>query len=249
MTIKALIFDIDNTLLNWAERGSNWFGDPNGHTKHLHQTARHYLPDVSPSRLDALTNNFMEAYYELLSQDLDEAPHLGTMVGQALYAVGITPDIPPRDEVINVYNWVYTPGVDPFPDVRDALEQLGKTYTLAIITNGYQPMYQRDKELAHHGLLECFSDCRYSSADVGVLKPDSQIFQVALKCLNVDASEAVYIGDHPVMDVVGAQQVGMKAVWRTPTEQDANSLSWIKPDAVINTLFDLIKWLEALSTR
>lgn len=46
----------------------------------------------------------------------------------------------------------------------------------------------------------------------GVRKPDPEIFRRALARLGVDAARAVYLGDIPGVDVVGAHAAGMKAV-------------------------------------
>jgi putative hydrolase of the HAD superfamily len=50
------------------------------------------------------------------------------------------------------------------------------------------------------------------SHDEGVRKPDPEIFRRALGRLGVDASRAVYLGDIPGVDVVGAHAAGLRAV-------------------------------------
>lgn len=51
-----------------------------------------------------------------------------------------------------------------------------------------------------------------TSKDVGSEKPRPPIFRAALKKAGVKAAEAVYVGDQPDCDVVGARSVGMKPV-------------------------------------
>jgi FMN phosphatase YigB (HAD superfamily) len=53
-----------------------------------------------------------------------------------------------------------------------------------------------------------------SSHSVGWRKPHPAIFERALEIAGVDPSEAFHIGDNLIADVWGAQQVGLKAVWR-----------------------------------
>lgn len=242
MPIKAIIFDIDNTLLDWSGRKLNWFKDPDGHLMHLHRAARFFAPTVSSAQLQALDEAFALIHRALISEDLEEAPHLGRMLVKALAEVGITPPSP--EAALSAYDWRSTPDVKPFPDVAEGLAQLqAEGYLLGIITNGYQPMAMRDLELAAHGLLGYLSDCRFSSADVGVLKPDPRIFQAALDCLNLPAEETVYVGDHLFMDVLGAQQIGMKGVLRTTEDATTSSLAWITPDASILSLHELLPFL------
>jgi FMN phosphatase YigB (HAD superfamily) len=53
------------------------------------------------------------------------------------------------------------------------------------------------------------------SDEIGVRKPEAQIFRVTLNRAGVAADEAVHIGDNPEADVVGAQGVGMRAAHYT----------------------------------
>jgi HAD superfamily hydrolase (TIGR01509 family) len=245
MSIKAVIFDIDNTLLDWSARRVGWFTDADGHIKHLAKAARAFDPHVSDSQIEALVAAFREEQRTIIAEDIEEAPHLGRMIARHLHGVGITNEVMPETDVLEAYNWVTTPDVFPFPDVPDVLGELGhRGYRLGLITNGYQPISQRDVELDAYGLLRFFPECRFSSADVGFLKPDARIFQMALECLQVDPSEAVYVGDDPVMDVIGAQRVGMKAVWRLPSGRDASAWSWVKPDGIVDNLYELMPLLE-----
>ncbi len=51
------------------------------------------------------------------------------------------------------------------------------------------------------------------SEENGWRKPSSHIFQDALNKLQVQANEAVYIGDSPIEDIKGAKQAGLKTVF------------------------------------
>jgi HAD superfamily hydrolase (TIGR01509 family) len=50
------------------------------------------------------------------------------------------------------------------------------------------------------------------SDQVGVVKPDPEILRIACRRMNIDASQALYIGDHP-MDVLCANLAGMPVAW------------------------------------
>ena len=245
MPVKVVIFDIDNTLLDWSQRRVGWFADPEGHIAHLAKTARVFEPGISQDKIEALVESFKEEQRNTMYEETEEAPHLGRMLARHLHKVGITSEVVGDDVVLEAYNWTVTPGVEPFPDVLEVLPILREHHVpLGIITNGYQPISQRDLELEAYGLLQYISECRFSSADVGVLKPDARIFKAALDCMGVMPDEAVYVGDNPVMDVIGAQRAGMKGVWRLPEGQDPKVWSWVKPDAIIDTLHDLLPILE-----
>ena len=56
------------------------------------------------------------------------------------------------------------------------------------------------------------------SAEVGVMKPEPEIYQLALEHVGVEAEEAVFIDDMP-QNVRGAQDVGMHAIQFKSREQ------------------------------
>ena len=48
--------------------------------------------------------------------------------------------------------------------------------------------------------------------DAGWRKPARQIFEFALKQIDMKAQDCIFVGDHPEWDVAGAEAVGMEAV-------------------------------------
>ena len=121
-----------------------------------------------------------------------------------------------------------------YSDVEPVLNELRQDYTLALITNG-APQLQRDKikgsKLGH------FFETTVISGDLGVGKPDPKIFETVLDRLRISAETAVMVGNSLNSDIAGAQQVGIKAVWlnREAKEND-NS---VKPDYEISNLNEL----------
>jgi len=79
-----------------------------------------------------------------------------------------------------------------------------------IISNGKSP-FQEDK-LADLGMADDFDTVIVSEA-VGVRKPDPAIFTLACDNLGVSAEESVFVGDNPVADIEGANNVGMFSVF------------------------------------
>ena len=51
------------------------------------------------------------------------------------------------------------------------------------------------------------------SAEVGLRKPNPQIYRRMLEMLRLDASEVLFVGDTPREDVAGPQAVGMRTAW------------------------------------
>jgi putative hydrolase of the HAD superfamily len=47
-----------------------------------------------------------------------------------------------------------------------------------------------------------------------VRKPERGIFDLTLGRLGVTPAEAVFVGDHPEIDIRGARDAGMRAIWK-----------------------------------
>ena len=79
---------------------------------------------------------------------------------------------------------------------------------MAVISNSDGRVDQILQELNLRNFFEIVID----SFVVGVEKPDPFIFEIALKRLNWDPKETIYIGDIYYIDVWGANRAGLGAV-------------------------------------
>lgn len=68
--------------------------------------------------------------------------------------------------------------------------------------------------LERHGLLRYFGPIAYSD-EIGVRKPEAEIFRVTLAAAGMQPGQALHIGDNPDADVVGARGIGMRAAHYT----------------------------------
>ncbi len=82
---------------------------------------------------------------------------------------------------------------------------------LAVVTNG--PIDWQTRKLRALGLPGYFDEVVISERE-GVAKPDPRIFQRTLERLDVAAGDALFVGDHPDIDVAGARDAGLAAVWK-----------------------------------
>lgn len=119
-----------------------------------------------------------------------------------------------------------------YPDTVPTLEILSTRYRLGIITNGNS--YPR-----HLGLHRFFSDVLLST-DVGVAKPDPQIYRLAAARVGHPPEELVMVGDSQVNDVEAAIEAGWRAV---RLDRDATTTGG---GAVIGSLADLPAVLDAM---
>lgn len=121
-----------------------------------------------------------------------------------------------------------------YPDVRPVLQDLGEAYPLALLTNG-APDLQREK-LNGSG-LEPYFDTIVVSGEVGVGKPDPQFFYLALDRLGIRSGEAVMVGNSLRSDIGGAQSAGIKGIWLNRSGKSIDRD--IEPDAQIAGLDEL----------
>lgn len=91
----------------------------------------------------------------------------------------------------------------------EALRSAGKK--LAVVTNG--PVEWQSRKLRTLKLADYFEEVVISDA-VGIAKPDARVFNLTLERLGVDAGEAIFVGDHPQIDIAGARAAGLRAVWK-----------------------------------
>ncbi len=102
--------------------------------------------------------------------------------------------------------------------VEDCAETLGRLreagYRLGIVSNSDGALERSFEEIGLSRYFETIVD----SGAVGVEKPDPEIFRIALRRLGVPPEEALYVGDLPAVDVVGAQAAGIAPVLIDPAE-------------------------------
>jgi putative hydrolase of the HAD superfamily len=105
-----------------------------------------------------------------------------------------------------------------FDDVVPALDALAEALPgapLGIVTNG-EGAPQRAK-LAAIGLTERFP-VFVASAEVGMRKPDAEIFLHACERLGVAPEQTAHVGDRLDLDAQGAAGAGLRGIWLDRSE-------------------------------
>jgi putative hydrolase of the HAD superfamily len=239
--LRAILFDLDDTLIDWGQLHDNhqWEAIEDVHLNKVYQ----YLTSLGPLNGDAAA--YKKAYFDFAyrawfqASETRIAPRMGTALVQAAVTCGLSEDVVDEGACLRVYDWRAFAEVDVFPDVFEALDHFQKQgLKFGLITNAFQSMWMRDVELDDHGLLHYFPDCRFSAADVGYLKPHPSIFQAALDCLELQPSEAVFVGDNLLDDIGGAQQIGMRGVLRYKPGKLRHA-DGVEADAIIESLLEL----------
>jgi HAD superfamily hydrolase (TIGR01509 family) len=94
------------------------------------------------------------------------------------------------------------------PGTRELLQELGRRYRLAVISNADGRI---EDVLKRTGIADCFASITDSGL-VGYEKPHPAIFQAALEAMRAKPAESLYVGDVYAVDYLGATGVGMQAM-------------------------------------
>jgi putative hydrolase of the HAD superfamily len=217
-SVQAVVFDLDGTLLDRRLSFERFVRD---------QWTR-----FAPALQSVDQAKYVETLIEL---DRD-----GYAPRQELFAGTLARfDLPCElaETLLGDYRAAFPSACVLFPDAARALTSLRAAgLKLGLITNGSVRM-QTDK-LKCLGIAPAFDAVLISDAE-GVSKPDPEIFRRALERLTAKPEHAVFIGDHPEVDVAGARRAGMKAVWR----RDRMLSRTVEADAIIDELGDLLSLL------
>ena len=141
----------------------------------------------------------------------------------------------PAAEVLSLAHMAHLAERTAMPAAHLALlEELAARYRLGLVSNfDHAPTAQAI--LARHGAHRCF-DVTLISDDFGRRKPHPSIFTEALYRLGTDPADALYVGDTPADDIVGARAAGLDVAWLNPAGAE---LPDPPPTHVLRELFDL----------
>ncbi len=129
-----------------------------------------------------------------------------------------------------------------FPDAFEtikALKELG--FHVGIITDSDNDYI--GAHLKALGLYDLF-DSITTSEDAGFYKPHPRPFLLALERAGVKAEEALYVGDNPSKDCIGAKNVGMMSVLLDQRGQKRES--WSNCDFVISKLDEVLEIVKGI---
>jgi putative hydrolase of the HAD superfamily len=107
----------------------------------------------------------------------------------------------------------------------EIIEELAQKYPLFILTNGFEDIQFVKVEAS--GLKHCFQAI-ITSQEVGTQKPDIKFFEYALKRADCLAHEAVMVGDHPIADIHGAENAGIRSIHLNLNNVDSTAQIQIK---------------------
>ena len=228
-SIKAITFDFGGTLCSGKL-------DSRAFREHLLEYLRGSGYPVTSTTLSKAIDRALETLMRARRKNAELK--FEDVYSSVLRRVGVRPTEGTLDYVYGLYTRCFAS--EPFEGVEETLENLYKRYRLGIISNATSNL---PREVLERRKLSRFFTVIVVSRDLGVRKPDPRIFLYTLNKLEVEASEALHIGDSMIEDIVGAKRVGMKTAWIK--NEDAEVIE--EPDFVLNSVTELPKILTNMN--
>jgi putative hydrolase of the HAD superfamily len=193
MVSKVVLFDLDETLvdrsasiLRYADRFQHDFNPV------LVATSGAMIADVIKTN-DARGYRPRQELFAALQQGLGWLQ---------------TPDINRLQKHWNKWFPLSSIAREGLQEVLMALTAMGMR--IGVVTNG---VVQRQQDKIEHLQIGHYLSTVVISEAVQVKKPDGRIFALALNDMNCRPSQAWFVGDHPLNDVLGAQAAGLRSIW------------------------------------
>jgi len=266
MSVKAVLFDLDDTLL-WDDRS----------VSEAFQATCRYAAEatgVDEKELEAAVRREARALYETY-ETYGFTQMIGINPFEALWGKferGEHPMFRKLQELAPGYRekaWtkglaalgVDNPGLgvqlaDMFPSQRRklkyvyeetfaVLDELKKSYKLLLLTNG-SPDLQQEKLDGMPDLIPYF-DSIVISGNFGEGKPSSKLFAHAMEQIGISENEGIMVGDKLTTDILGANRIGMTSVWIN--RHGAIRNDDIIPSYEIKSLIELPELIRSLESK
>ncbi|MGN7765286.1 HAD family hydrolase [Paenibacillus sp. 22594] len=232
LNIKAIIFDLDNTLL-WDDRSNNEAFQatcrvaaekaplqPNILEKHVRKAALklfismeiyEWANMIEVTYLEALWGRFDSDHYPAFRKLKQLAPvYQKESWTRGLQELGID-DPEMGQQLAERFIKERSNRHLIYEDTFRVLDALHNHYSLLLLTNG-APSLQQEKVDGIPGLADYFDQIIISGA-FGAGKPHPSIFHQAMNLLGISSEEGIMVGDNLNTDIKGANSIGLRSVW------------------------------------
>jgi epoxide hydrolase-like predicted phosphatase len=194
--IKGVIFDVGGVLLR----------------THDHSSRRKW-----ESRLGLKPG---ELAFLVFDSEMGRQAQLGRATLEEVWA-WVGTDLGLSDEQVIGLKQAFWSGDRLDQELCNYIRGLRPRYRTGMLSNNWAP---DGRVMAQElGIADCF-DVFVTSAELGVMKPDPRIYQVALDRLRISPSEGIFVDDSPE-NVEAARRLGMWAVHFTNPAQARDRLN------------------------
>mgnify|MGYP001406609542 FL=1 len=188
--IKAIIFDAYGTLFDVnsaAEKCKDKIGDKWEEFANYWRTTQ-----LEYTWLRSLMRRHKD-FWQITEDSLDKS----------IKAFNINPSM--KNELLNLYKILST--FKEVPEILKTLKQ--KDFKLAILSNGTPSLLN---ELVKSNELDDLFDDLFSIEEVGIYKPDSNVYDLPIKKYKIEKKEVVFLSAN-TWDVSGGGNYGFNSIW------------------------------------
>lgn len=192
--IKAVVFDLDNTLMDFMKMKRRAIEEA---IPAMIDAGLHITVDEANAKIDEIYKEqgieYQQVFDEFLRRVLDK-------VDYKIWAAGVV-----------AYRRAREASLIPYPHVYSTLNKLSKLkISMGILSDA--PTKEAWLRLAYLNFHHIIDEV-VTFDDTGVRKPSPIPFKRILEKLNVKPNEAIMVGDWVERDIVGAAKVGMKTAF------------------------------------
>lgn len=211
MRVRALVFDVFGTLVDWRSGLVAGF-----------EAAK--VPDDAGEMADEWRARFWPVASEVVKglrpwADFDALHRLTLDALLDERGLDLTPRA--RERLVAVWH-----SLDAWPDVPAGLDALRRSYVTAALSNGHMALLV---DLARHADLRF--DCLLSAELVETYKPKRDVYGLAPRLLRLRPEEVMLVAAHP-FDLEGARRAGLRTAFLDrPLEYGPGSPAREDPEA------------------
>ena len=215
MTIKALVFDVFGTVVDWRgsiirEVQAKW---PSLDAPAFADAWRAgYVPAMQRARSGEIAWTNIDGLHRSILDEIRPRFGLGELS---------EPEVVELNRVWHRLN--------AWPDSVSGLQRLKATHVIATLSNGNVSLLV---DMAKHAGLPW--DCVLSAEIFQKYKPDQQVYQMAAQMLGAEREQTLMVAAHP-SDLVAAQRAGLRTAY---VPRPAEYGGWTEP--VGDATFDIV---------
>ncbi|MFA5049856.1 MAG: HAD-IA family hydrolase [Candidatus Micrarchaeia archaeon] len=221
MKFKAILFDLDNTLLDFLtfKRETAKTAAKEMRKYGLNDTEENIYKKIFET-YDLYGVEYNKTFYQVIKQY-----NLEINKAERIQQAAIVAYLKRKFEILK-----------PYPEVIETLRKLKENYKLGVVSDA--PRNKAWMRLVLSGLDDLF-DVIVTFDDTNEHKPSNFPFKKALEELKLEPNEVLFVGDNPGRDIKGANALGMKTCLAKYGLWDRSSD--FKADYEIEKFEDLLK--------
>lgn len=231
MVIKAIIFDVDNTLIDFMERKRLT----------INESVKAMIDAGIDETFEKLHKEFSDYYW---SHGIENQRIFQEFLKQKFGKI----DYRVLAYAIIAYRKANEGLLHAYPGAKSTLIALkDKGFKLAILSDA--PRLEAYLRLCGVG-LDDFFDIILTKDDVKVVKPHKKGFKAIARKLGIKTEECLMVGDNLSRDMAGAKTLGMKTILANyglvKENEDNKNKGEVNVDFKAETIKDIVKIVEKL---